>query len=237
MTDIKKRVEELFEVGAHYGFKKTRRNPSVVPFLYGAKNGNDIFDLEQTAAKLEEALVEVARVAQNGKQVLFVGSKNEVKNQVKLAAESLGMPYVTGRWIGGALTNFKEIRRRVDRLESLREDKEKGSLDKYTKKERLMLDREMEKLATMFGGIVDMRELPALVFTIDPEAEHTAMREARHLGIPTMAVANTDCDFKGMTYPIPANDSAPKAVEYFVRAIAGAFEEGKKQQAPAKEDK
>ncbi len=233
-----KRIEELFEVGAHYGFKKTRRNPSVLPFLYGAKNGNDIFNLEETSRKLEDALEAITKTGQTGKQILFVGSKNEAKNCVKIAAEGLNMPFVTGRWIGGMLTNFKEVRKRVDRLENLRKDKEKGNLDKYTKKEQLMLDREMEKLGNMFGGVVEMRELPAIVFVIDSEAEHTAMREAQHLGIPTVALANTDCDFKNITYAIPGNDSATKSIEYFVNSLARAYEEGKKNPAPkSKEEK
>lgn len=221
-------MEELFDVGAHFGFKKTRRHPSVLPFLYGSKNGNDIFELEKTIEKLEELMEAVKVVAGSGKQILFVGSKNEAQNVVRAAAERLGMPHVTGRWIGGTLTNFKEIRKRVDRLEKLREDEENGNLDKYTKKERLMLSREMDKLTTMFGGIVDMRQLPALVFSIDPEAENTAMREARHLGITTAAIANTDCNFNEITHVVPANDSALKSIEYFVNAVADAYEEDKK---------
>ncbi len=226
----KKQVEELFEVGAHFGFKKTRRHPSVVPFLYGSKNGNDIFDLEKTVEKLEEAKEAASTAAQNGKQMLFVGSKNEARSVVKAAAERLGMPYVVGRWIGGALTNFKEIRRRVDRLERLRDDEENGNLDKYTKKERLMLSREMDKLEAMYGGIVDMRQLPALLFSVDPEAEHTAMREASHLGIDTAAIANSDCNFDKITHVVPANDSALKSIELIVNEIADAYEEGKKNQ-------
>lgn len=228
-------IEELFDVGAHFGFRKTRRHPSVVPFLYGSKNGNDIFDLEKTNEKLEEAKGAVSTVAQSGKQVLFVGSKNEARSLVKAAAEKLGLPYVTGRWIGGSLTNFKEIRKRVDRLEKLREDKEKGNLEKYTKKERLMLSREMEKLDGMFGGIVEMRELPALLFAVDPAHEHTAVREARQLGISVIALANTDCNLGDVTHPIPANDSARKSIEAIVNAVADAYEGGKKMQ-PKKEE-
>ncbi len=231
-----KQIEDLFEAGAHFGFKKTRRHPSVAKFLYGAKAGNDIFDLEKTVEKLEEAKDAAYEAGQKGKQILFVGSKNEAKGVIKAAAERAGLPYVTGRWIGGTLTNFKEIRRRVDRLEQLLEDKEKGNLDKYTKKERLLLDREMDKLNNMFGGIVDMRALPALLFAVDPLAEHTAMREARHLSISTMALANTDCNFDEITYSIPGNDSALKSIDYFVNAVTDAYEEGKK--SPAKtEDK
>jgi len=224
MTNNKNQIEELFGAGAHYGFKKARRNPSVVPFLFGAKNGNDIFDLEKTSIKLDEAKKAIETVAQSGKQILFVGSKNEAKSFVKMAAEGLNMPYVTGRWIGGTLTNFKEIRRRVDRLEGLRGEKESGSnLEKYTKKERLLLDREMNKLDTMFGGIVEMRALPAILVVVDSEYEHTAMREATHLGIPTIALVNTDCDLKKVTYPIPCNDSAAKSIEYIINTLAGAY--------------
>jgi small subunit ribosomal protein S2 len=229
-------IDTLFEAGAHFGRSKSRRHPTAAPFIFGVKDKNDIFDLTQTAACLAKALEAVAKVAGEGKQILFVGGKSEVASIVKSAAERVGAPHVAGRWIGGTLTNFKQIRKRVDRLVKLTGEKERGELEKYTKRERLLIDREIEELEHRFRGIVDMGERPGMVFVVDTRQEHIAIKEAVQMGVPVIGLANSDCDFGDIAFPIPANDSSIRSVSYFVNAIADAFWAYKKA-APAKEVK
>ena len=237
MTTESKQIQELFSVGAHFGYTRTRRNPSVVPFIFGQKNRNDIFDLEKTVEKLATAEAAVADIAASGKSILFVSGKNEAFRIVRAAAEKVEQPYVCGRWIGGTLTNFKEISKRTKRLDTLRADKEKGNLDKYTKKERLLLDREMEDLEQTFGGIVAMKELPGALFVVDPRHEHIAVQEAHVLNIPIVALSNSDCDISNIAYPIPANDAAQKSVQYVTDAIVRAIEKGAANRKQTAEDK
>ena len=159
------RIDEMFKVGAHFGYSKTRRHPSVAPYIFGVKNRVEIIDLEKTDDLLDKALNFVATLAKEGKQVLFVGGKNEARGSLKIAAESVGMPFVDGRWIGGTLTNFSEVKKRLAKLEDLTKQKEKGELSKYTKKERLMIDREIAKLNRFFSGILSLKDLPKPLLT------------------------------------------------------------------------
>jgi len=221
-------IKQLFEAGAHYGYSRTRRNPTMAPYIFGQKNRNDIFDLELTAKKLDEAEKFITEIASNGKQILFVGGKNEAHTIMREAAEKVGAPFVCGRWIGGTLTNFKEISKRVRRLEKLRDDKEKGNLEKYTKKERLLMDREIEDLEATFGGIVSMKELPKAIFIVDPRFEEIAVNEAHIVGVPIVALSNSDCDLLKIKYPIPANDATNKSITFFVDKMVEAIEAGKK---------
>ena len=223
-------IKKLFEAGAHFGYTRTRRNPTTAPFIFGQKNRNDIFDLELTHKKLEEAKKALAEVVGKGKSVLFVAGKNEARIIMRRAAEKADQPHVTGRWIGGTLTNFKEISKRVKRLETLQGDKEKGNLDKYTKKERLLIDREIEELDDTFGGIVSMKELPGAMFVVDPRHEDIAVREAFALNIPVIALANSDCDLSMIAHPIPANDATAKSITYFVNEVVAALDAGKSAQ-------
>ncbi|MBF05582.1 30S ribosomal protein S2 [bacterium] len=227
-------IKTLFEVGAHFGYTRARRSPSIAPFIFGQKNKNDIFDLERTAEKLDEAKEKAAEIAGKGKQILFVAGKNEARFIMRRGAEKADEPFVCSRWIGGTLTNFKEIGKRIKRLETLREDKEKGNLDKYTKKERLLMDREIEDLSSTFGGIVAMKELPGALFVVDPRYDDIAVREAYALNIPVIALANSDCDLTMVAHPIPANDATEKSITYFVSEIVSAMEEGKKAKAAEK---
>lgn len=227
-------IKKLFEAGAHYGYARMRRNPTIAPFIFGQKNRNDIFDLELTEVKLKEATSAAEKFASEGKNILFVAGKNEARIIMRRAAEKADMPFVAGRWIGGTLTNFKEISKRVRRLDTLRTDKEKGNLDKYTKRERLMIDREIAELDDRFGGIVDMKELPAALFVVDPRHEDIAVREAFALNIPVIAVANSDCDLSMVAYPIPANDATAKSISFFTEALVAAIDAGKKNPAPKK---
>jgi small subunit ribosomal protein S2 len=219
-------VTELFSVGAHFGYAKSKRHPTATPYIFGVKNRVELFDLEETAGSLEKTMAFVKALGAMRKQILFVAGKNEAREALKQAAESIHAPYVAGRFIGGTLTNFSEIKRRVDRLEKLRDDREKGLLSKYTKKERLLIDREIDRLEKNFGGIVGMKSLPGAVFVVDSKREHIAITEAKKMGIPTIALANSDCDMNSVMYSLPANDSSKASIAYFVHKLAKAYEEG-----------
>ncbi len=221
--DSKTNLDELFKNGAHFGFGKSRRHPSVKDFIFGSKNKTDIFDLEKTSVELGKALEFVKKLAEEKAQILFVGGKNEAREFVKETAEALKMPYVAGRWIGGTLTNFPQIRKRVDTMLDLLSQKEKGELNKYTKKERLLIDRDVEKLQIFFGGIVLMTSLPKAVFLVDARYEDTALREATQLKIPVIALCGSDNDLGKVTYGIPGNDSSRASIKYFLNKIKEAY--------------
>jgi small subunit ribosomal protein S2 len=226
-TTDPQRVQDMFSVGAHYGYRRSRRHPSTTAYILGEKNNVEIFDLERTIILLDTAKTFVRNIAASGKQLLFIGGKHEAAGAVRISAERISQPYQDGRWIGGTLTNLSEIRKRVERLETLRVDRERGALGKYTKKERLMIDREIEHLEKNFKGIVSMKALPGALCIVDPRHEHTAVHEAKRLGIPMVALAGSDCDISGITYPIVANDSSRGSITLFVNEIANAYEEGK----------
>lgn len=215
--------EELFKVGAHFGFGKGRRHPSVNSFILGSKNRVDIIDLEKTEESLEKASAFVSELAQNKASILFVGGKNEAQNIIKEAAEKIGVAYCANRWIGGTLTNFPQIRKRVDIMLDLISQKEKGELGKYTKKERILIDRKIEKLQKMFWGIKDMTVLPKALFIVDPRYEDTAVREAKGLNIPIVALCGSDNDISKIDYPILANDTSISSIKYFVEKVAESY--------------
>lgn len=216
-------IDKLFEVGAHFGFGKGRRHPSIGDYIFGSKNKTDIFDLEKTNIALNTALEFVKKLGAEKGTLLFVGGKNEARDIVKKHAEEIKMPYVAGRWIGGSLTNFPIIRKRVDTMLDLISQREKGELGKYTKKERLMIDRDIERLQNFFAGLVNLTALPKALFIIDPRKEETALREAKKLKIPVVALCGSDNKITEIDYPIPGNDSARKSLEYFVNAIKEAY--------------
>lgn len=220
-------IEEMFKVGAHYGYAKRRRHPSVIPFIFGIKNSVEIFDLEKTNQALEDAKKFVSELAAKGKMILFVSSKAEAKDAIKAAADSIQMPYVAGRWKGGTLTNFEEIRKRVIRLDDLTSKREAGELGKYTKKERLMIDREIESLEEGFAGLNLMTRLPDALFVVDAGHEEIAVREAGTLGIPVISLSNSDCDYTKIDYPIPGNDANRHSIAYFTNAISEAYKSGR----------
>ncbi len=221
-------LDELFNIGAHFGFSKSRRHPSVSPFIFGSKNKVDIFDLEKTNEYLDKALVYVNELASTNSSLLFVGGKNEAQNVVKNAAEVANLPYMTSRWIGGTLTNFGEIRKRVDTMLSLISQKTKGELEKYTKKERLLIDRDIEKLQKMFWGIKDMVSVPKAMFVVDPRYEETAIKEAKSIGIKIIALCGSDNNISDIDFPIPANDSNVASIKFFADKIAEAYSKAKK---------
>ena len=223
-------IEDMFRAGAHFGYGKTRRHPSFKRIIFGMKRGVDILNLEKTSSHLLKALEFVTESAKEGKTFLIVGTKHEARKVVEEAAATLSFSYVSNRWIGGTMTNFSEIKKRIQRLIRLREQKESEELDVYTKKERLLFDREMDKLETRFGGIVHMNKLPDALFVIDPRHEETAVKEASQLSIPVVALANSDCDITKIQYPIPANDSSVASIIFFVDRFVKAYQEGIKAQ-------
>lgn len=228
MTSNNTMIQEMFKAGAHFAFSKTRRHPSVSPFIFGVKNKVEIFDLEKTSQILADAISYVQSLAKEGKSILFVGGKSEARNSIKIGAMSLNMPYVDGRWIGGTLTNFVQIRKRVEKMERLVSEKEKGELAKYTKKERLLIDKEIANLERFFSGIVSMKDLPKALFVIDPKKEKNAVKEARDMGIPVIALLGSDCNLKDVDFPIIGNDASQASISYFVQEITKAYSNAKK---------
>jgi small subunit ribosomal protein S2 len=221
-------IEHMFAAGAHFGYSKSRRHPSVKPLIFGAKNKVEIFDLEQTKNYLDKAKEFVKSIAAANGVLLFVGGKNEAKNAVERAAQSIAAPYVAGRWIGGTFTNFPQIRKRVERMEMLTSQKEKGELAKYTKKERLLIDREVDNLQRFFGGIVSLKDMPKALFVIDSKREEIAVTEAHKVGIPVIALCGSDCNLKDVEYPVPGNDASVTSINFFLNEIVAAYKEGKK---------
>lgn len=219
----------MFGVGAHYGYTRTRRHPTTKPFLYGTKNRTDVIDLEKTAASLAKAEEILATLGSTGKQVLFVGTKAEAKDAVKASAEALGMPYVEVRWIGGTLTNEKQIKSRVTLFEDLSGKQEKGELDTITKtkKERVLLERKIEKLSRRFGGLTTMKGFPGALIVVDSKEEAIAIAEANQMGIPVISLCNTDCDIRTVGYPIVTNDANKKTIEFFLNKLVAAYKGNK----------
>ena len=227
-------IEEMFDAGAHYAYSCSKRHPSMKKFIFGTKNNIEIIDLEKTSQELEKAENFVTTLSKEGKKILFVGTKNEARDVIEQAALSIGVSFVQNRWIGGTLTNFDEIKKRIKRLQELTEKKEKGELGMYTKKERLMFDREIEDLERIFGGLLPMIDiLPKALFVIDPKKEAIAVKEAQVIGIPVIALANSDCNIKEIKYPIPANDSSLASIKFFTERIVRAYKKGAEQPASA----
>ena len=220
-------ITDMFAAGAHFGYSRSRRHPSVKPFIFGVKNGVEIMDLEKTSVELERAKAFVKSLATGNKQILFVGTKNEGKKAVEDGAMSIDMPFVVERWVGGVLTNFPEIKKRIARLEDLRAQREKGELAIYTKKERLLIDKDIERLERNFAGVVSMRDIPAALFIIDPKKEAIAVKEAQFLGIPVVALSNSDCNLREADYSIPGNDSSVSSITFFVKQIVDAYKVGR----------
>jgi small subunit ribosomal protein S2 len=222
-THVDPVVNALFAAGAHYGYSKARRHPSVAPYIFGTKNKTDLINLEKTKVLLEDAQSFVATLAKTGKTILFVGAKAEAKLIIQNKAGEIDMPWVTERWIGGALTNFPEIKKRIARLEELRDKKEKNELDMYTKKERLLLDQEMLKLQKKFGGLVLLKKAPDAMVVIDSKREIIAVTEAQKMGIPVIALNSTDTNITDIEYPIVANDSSLSSIGYIIGALVDSY--------------
>lgn len=224
MPDIS--MKNMLEAGVHFGHQTHRWNPKMRPFIYGPRNGIYIIDLEKTVRYSKDACTFVKNTVADGGKVLFVATKKQATLLCKEAAERCGMPHVTERWLGGTLTNFQTIRQGVERLEELELWKTDGTYEALPKKETVMLERKRKKLESSLGGVRTMKSLPAALFIIDPEMERIAVREANRLGIPVVAVVDTNCDPDPIDYVIPGNDDAIKSVALFVNLVADACLEG-----------
>ncbi|ACF13000.1 ribosomal protein S2 [Chloroherpeton thalassium ATCC 35110] len=217
------KLEDLLKSGAHFGHLTRRWCPKMKPYIFMEKNGIHIIDLKKTVSLADDALNAVGAIASTGKEILFVGTKKQAKAIVAEQAERAGMPYVAERWLGGMLTNFSTIRQSIRRLNSIERMEIDGTFDMITKKERLMLMREKEKLVRVLGGISKMTRLPAAIFLIDVKKEHIAVREAYSLGIPIFAIVDTNCDPEFIDYVIPANDDAIRSIELITSSVADAI--------------
>ncbi|MBI1974636.1 MAG: 30S ribosomal protein S2 [Candidatus Zambryskibacteria bacterium] len=224
-------VSELFGAGAHFGFVKSRRHPSAKPFIFGIKNNIEIFDLEKVNKELEKACAFVEEKGKEGAMGLLLGGKSEAREAIRKAAQELDMPFVAGRWIGGTLSNFSEIKRRIAKLEELTEQREKGELAKYTKKERLLIDREVEKLNLYFGGLSKLKALPKFLIIIDPKKEHNALAEAHKMRIPVVGLAGSDTNLYEIDYAIPGNDASRQSIAFVVEKLVEAYKKGKNDNA------
>ncbi len=220
-------IDGMVAAGAHYGYTRTRRHPSVKQFLYATKDRSDLIDLSKTAMQLETAVKVMTDAIRGGKQILFSGNKPEAQQLTKEVALALRMPYATNRWIGGTLTNFGEIKKRIEKLQDLLDKKEKGELSVYTKKERLLIDRSIEKMDRSFGGLSEMKQLPAVLFVVDSLAEDTAVKEANFMHIPVISISNTDCNVDMIDYPIVANDASQSSLKFFLEHIERALKDAR----------
>ncbi len=219
-------MKQMLETGVHFGHQTRRWNPKMAPYIFGARNGIHIIDLQQTVKLFRTAYDKVVETVANGGKVLFIGTKRQAQEAVGAEAGRAGQFYVTNRWMGGTLTNFVTIQKSIDRLKKLEGMFADGTINRYQKKEILTLQREMDKLNLTLGGIKDMDHLPQLAFIIDPNREEIAVKECRKLGIPIVAVTDTNCDPDVIDYIIPGNDDAIRAIKLFVTAFAEACMEG-----------
>ncbi|WP_129722452.1 30S ribosomal protein S2 [Xylanivirga thermophila] len=220
-------MKQLLEAGVHFGHQTRRWNPKMAPYIFTERNGIYIIDLQQTVKKIEEAYDFVRELSMDGKDILFVGTKKQAQESIEEEAKRCGMFYVNQRWLGGMLTNFSTIRTRINRLNELNEMEENGSFDVLPKKEVIQLKLEKEKLEKNLGGIKDMHNLPSAIFIIDPRKERIAVSEAKILGIPIIAIVDTNCDPDEIDYVIPGNDDAIRAVKLITSKMADAVLEGK----------
>ena len=220
-------MKQLLEAGVHFGHQTKRWDPKMAEYIYQARNGIHIIDLQKTSKKIDEAYAFVKEVSEEGKEILFIGTKKQAQECVKEAAEKSGMFYVDQRWLGGMLTNFKTIRTRVERLKKLEAMEEDGTFEVLPKKEVSKLRNEMEKLQKNLGGIKEMTRLPGAIFVVDPKNERIAVLEAKKLGIPVIGLVDTNCSPEDVDYPIPGNDDAIRAVKLITDVMANAVIEGK----------
>lgn len=237
-------MKQLLEAGVHFGHHTRRWNPKMAEYIFTERNGIYIIDLQKTVKKLEEAYMFVRDIAAEGDEILFVGTKKQAQDSIKEEAQRCGMPYVNARWLGGMLTNFSTIKRRIKRLGQLQAMKADGTFDILPKKEAAKLDLEIEKLEKFMGGITEMKKQPAAMFIVDPRKERIAVAEAKKLGIPIIAIVDTNCDPDEIDHVIPGNDDAIRAVKLIAGAMADAVIEGRQgmqgaaaveEEAPAEE--
>ena len=220
-------MKQLLEAGVHFGHQTRRWDPKMAEYIFQARNGIHIIDLQKTSKKIDEAYEFLKEQVEEGKTVLFVGTKKQEQECIKEAAEKCGMYYVDQRWLGGMLTNFSTIKNRIQRLKDIEKMQEDGTFDVLPKKEVINLKKEMEKLQANLGGIKDMEELPGVLFIVDPKKEYNAINEAKRLNIPVVGIVDTNCNPEVLDYPIPGNDDAIRSVKLITDAMANAIIEGK----------
>ncbi|HOB19500.1 MAG TPA: 30S ribosomal protein S2 [Candidatus Atribacteria bacterium] len=228
-------MKQLLEAGVHFGHQTRRWNPKMAPYIFTDRNGIYIIDLQKTVKKFEEAYNFVRDLVANGGDILFVGTKKQAQESIESEAKRCEMYYVNQRWLGGMLTNFKTIRQRIDRLNELNDMETNGAFDVLPKKEVIKLKLEREKLEKNLGGIKNMKKLPGALFVVDPRKERIAIAEARNLGIPVVAIVDTNCDPDEVDYVIPGNDDAIRAIKLFASKIADAVLEGKQGEQMSEE--
>ena len=228
-------MKQVLEAGVHFGHQTRRWNPKMAEYIFTERNGIYIIDLQKTVRKLEEAYNFIRELSENGESVLFVGTKKQAQDSVREEAERAGAYFVNARWLGGMMTNFTTIRHRIDRLRQLRAMEEDGTFDLLPKKEVIKLKLEIEKLEKFMGGIKDMKKLPGALFIVDPRKERIAVAEAKKLGIPIVAIVDTNCDPDEIDYVIPGNDDAIRAVKLISATMANAIIEGREGQMGAEE--
>lgn len=219
-------TKEMLEAGVHFGHMKKKWNPKMRPYIFMEKKGIHIIDLNKTREKLEEAAAAMKSVARSGRKIMFVATKKQAKDIVANAARSVDMPYVTERWLGGMMTNFATIRKSIKKMQSIDKMLSDNNTESITKKERLVLQRERDKLEKVLGGIANLNRLPAALFIVDVMHEHIAVEEAKKLNIPTFAIVDTNSDPRVVDFPIPANDDATKSIKLIVDYVTEAIHEG-----------
>ncbi|MDR1668874.1 MAG: 30S ribosomal protein S2 [Oscillospiraceae bacterium] len=226
-------MKQLLEAGVHFGHQTRRWNPKMAQFIFTERNGIYIIDLQKTVRKLEEAYNFVRDIAAEGQSLLFVGTKKQAQDAIREEAERVEMFFVNARWLGGMLTNFKTMRRRVDRLNQLKKMEDDGTFEMLPKKEVIKLRGEIQRLVKYLGGVKDMNRLPGALFIVDPRKERNAIAEARKLGVPIVAIVDTNCDPDEIDYPIPGNDDAIRAIKLISQTMANAILEGRQGQQGA----
>lgn len=218
--------EELLEAGCHFGHLKRKWNPAMAPYIFMERNGIHIIDLHKTAAKIDEAAQAMKQIAKSGRKILFVATKKQAKDLVAEKAKAVGMPYITERWPGGMLTNFPTIRKAIKKMSTIDKMMTDGTFDNISKREKLQITREREKLEKNLGSITDLTRLPAAIFVVDVMKEHIAVKEAEKLGIPIFGIVDTNSDPSNIDFVIPANDDATKSIEVILNALIDAIQEG-----------
>lgn len=227
---------QLLEAGVHFGHLKKKWNPKMLPYIFAEKKGIHIIDLNKTVECLQESAAALKQIARSGRKILFVGTKKQAKDIVHECAQRVNMPFVTERWLGGMLTNFNTVRKSVKKMQSIEKMLGDGSFDSITKKERLTLSRDKDKMEKVLGGIAQLGRVPAALFLVDIGHEHIALAEAKRLGIQTFGLVDTNCDPNKVDFAIPANDDATKSITILVNYLTAAIAEGLAERQAAKED-
>ncbi len=228
--------DELLEAGAHFGHLKRKWNPAMAPYIFMERNGIHIIDLNKTVVKIEEAAEALKNITKSGRKVLFVATKKQAKEVVAAKAQEIGMPYITERWAGGMLTNFPTIRKAIKKMSSIDKMMTDGIFDNISKREKLQITRQREKLEKNLGSIADLTRLPSAIFVVDVIKEHIAVREAQRLGIPVFGIVDTNSDPNPIDFVIPSNDDATAAIEVILNAVCGAIKEGLEERKVEKAD-